>query len=208
MARPREYSDERILGGIYSALGKYGYAKLTLDNIAKEIEISPAALSKRFGSKKSMILFYLEAVNEGMSARFAELRHSQNASLQSLRTMFEDAVMKVDDPVMLANLTSVYIESVSDPELLERSRRRLRIIDETVHYFIGQALDHGELRSDNPEALARVLQSAIAGSLLIRLNDDTQPLKNWVEECFAVVLKSTPAAAPTGKEDPHARYPH
>ncbi|CAG9622316.1 TetR/AcrR family transcriptional regulator [Sutcliffiella rhizosphaerae] len=193
MARPREYSDERIFQGIHTALGKYGYAKLTLDTIAKEANISPASLSKRFGSKKNVLLFYMDTVINITSQSFAVTRSKPGSSLNAIKTLFIQSLGKVDDAKTLANITSLFIESVSDTDLLERSKQRLQLIDEEVQYFLQAAIKNGELINlTNHEVgtTARVLQAAIAGSLMIWLNDSSRTLEEWLDDCFDKILKT------------------
>lgn len=192
MARPREYSDDRIFQGIHLALGKYGYAKLTLDNIAKEINISPAALSKRFGSKKNLLLFYMDTVIKMTTHSFATTRSLPGSKLRALKSLLIQSLGKVEDVKTLANVTSLFIESVSDTDLLEYSQRRLQLIDVEVEYFLRAAIENGELLNcelDQVETTARVLQAAIAGSLMIWLNNSTQTLEQWLDDCFNLILK-------------------
>ncbi|XID94844.1 TetR/AcrR family transcriptional regulator [Paenibacillaceae bacterium WGS1546] len=191
MARPREYSDREIYQAIYSALGKYGYASLTLDNIAREIGISPAALSKRFGSKKNLLLCYMDMVIESTRLAFAERLVLPGPKLETLKSLLVRSLGQVGDAKSLANITSLFIESVSDPDLLERSRIRLQVIGDGVLLFIREAIENGELPnlgSDDAATTARVLQAAIAGSLLIWLNDPATSLESWLDDCFSVVL--------------------
>lgn len=191
MARPREYSDREIYQAIYSALGKYGYASLTLDNIAREVGISPAALSKRFGSKKNLLLRYMDMVIESTRLAFAERLSLPGPKLETLKLLLVPALGQVGDAKSLANITSLFIESVSDPDLLERSRIRMQVIDDGVQRFIREAIDSGELPSlgrNDAETTARVLQAAIAGSFMIWLNDPGISLESWLDDCFSIVL--------------------
>lgn len=191
MARPREYSDEQIFQGIHSALGNYGYAKLTLDNIAKEISISPATLSKRFGSKKKVLLFYMDTVIKITSQSFTATRSLPGSKLQALQSLLIQSLGKVEDVKTLANITSLFIESVSDVDLLECSQRRLQLIDIEVQYFLRAAIENGELMNfelHQVETTARVLQAAIAGSLMIWLNNSTRTLEQWLDDCFNAIL--------------------
>ncbi|MCZ8533719.1 TetR/AcrR family transcriptional regulator [Psychrobacillus psychrodurans] len=194
MSRPREYSAERIFQGIHSALSKYGYTKLTLDNIAKEIIISPAALSKRFGSKKNLLLFYMDTVIKLTTQSFVTSRSLSGSKLHALKSLLIQSLGKVEDAQTLANITSLFIESVSDMDFLEYSQRRLQLIDEEVQYFLRAAIEDGELLNielDQVETTARILQGAITGSLMIWLNNSTRTLEQWLDDCFNIILKQS-----------------
>lgn len=191
MVRPREYSDEQIFQGIHLALGKYGYAKLTLNNIAKEINISPAALSKRFGSKKKLLLFYMETVIQLTHKSFSTTRSLPGSKLQALKSLLIQSLGKVENAETLANITSLFLASVSDADLLECSQQRLHLIDTEVQYFLQAAIENGELanfKANQVERIARVLQASIAGSLMIWLNNSTQTLEQWLDDCFDAIL--------------------
>ncbi|MEK3979487.1 hypothetical protein MKY37_10465 [Psychrobacillus sp. FSL K6-2836] len=41
------------------------------------------------------------------------------------------------------------------------------------------------------ETTARILQGAIAGSLMIWLNDSTRTLEQWLDDCFNIILKQS-----------------
>jgi AcrR family transcriptional regulator len=188
MSRPRQYSDELIFTGVRQALSKYGYAKLTLANIAEEIDISPAALSKRFGSKKSLLLAYSDYVIQVSKQSFAEALRREGSALEALKGVFLQGMTMVDGPVSLANITSLYIEGVSDPDLLERSRLRLHIIDEGVRQLLHKAVDAGEIRKCDPALVSRVLQSAVGGAFMLWLKNTERTPEDWIDDCFKVIF--------------------
>ena len=188
MGRPREMTDEMVYQGVYRALTKTGYGGLTLYKIAAEIGLSPAALSKRFGSKKSLLLFYMDHVIAVTNEAFENRPLSVEGYIYTLESIFVDSVSQLGDPRTVANSTSLYLESNDDPELLERSRLRVQIIDRHVRSWLEQAVQAGELRLDDIGQVSDILQASISGSLLIWLKDPAKPLEKWVRDSFAIVL--------------------
>lgn len=188
MSRPREFSDELIFQGVDLALRKAGYSKLTLERIAQEINISPAALSKRFGSKQSLLYSYSDYVLQVIGHVFEEVQKQEEKHLDALKNIFLHSIGQVDTPQALANITSLYIEGLSDPGLKQRSRIRLQMIDEHVGKLLRQAVEAKELRNCDTEKVSRVLQSAVGGSLMIWIKEPERSLKEWINDCFEIVL--------------------
>ncbi|PTM58191.1 TetR/AcrR family transcriptional regulator [Desmospora activa] len=190
MSKPRQFSDERIFKGVYQALSKKGYANLTLAHIAQEIELSPAALSKRFGSKKGLLLAYSDHVIEMTKQTFAEAQSTSGSSLEALKNVFLQSMKTVGDPVSLANITSLYIEGVSDPDLLQRSCLRLQVIDDGVQQLLQSAIRGQEIKACDTALVSRVLQAAIGGSLMLWLKQSERTPDEWIDDCFEVVFAS------------------
>lgn len=125
---------------------------------------------------------------------FVTSRSVSGSKLHALKSLLIQSLGKVEDAQTLANITSLFIESVSDMDFLEYSQRRLQLIDEEVQYFLRAAIEDGELLNielDQVETTARILQGAIAGSLMIWLNNSTRTLEQWLDDCFNIILKQS-----------------
>src|SRR5688500_6504416 len=83
MARPRTVSDDEILMATIRAMSRLGPVKLTLADVAQEAKLSPAALVKRFGSKRALLLRVSQSASGGMAEAFAALR-ARRSSLDAL----------------------------------------------------------------------------------------------------------------------------
>lgn len=55
MSRPRTISDEEILNSVRDCALRFG-AQVTLDDVAKQLKVSPPALLKRFGSRQRLMV--------------------------------------------------------------------------------------------------------------------------------------------------------
>lgn len=188
MSRPREYPDQLIFQGVHQALSKTGYAKLTLERIATEIHISPAALSKRFGSKKSLLLAYSDAVIEQIKISFHQVQLQEKKPLKALAHIFLSSVKAVDSPQTLANITSLYVEGIADPDLLARSRTRLQLIDDQVRSLLNRAVEEGEIKPCDTAKVSRVLQAAVGGALMIWIKEPDRTLTAWTEDCMELII--------------------
>lgn len=190
MVRPREFQDEVIFHGVYRALCKKGYGQLALTDITHEMNISPAALMKRFGSKKNLLLAYSDYVIELTKQAFHDASLSDQSPIEALKTVFRDAVSHMKDPVELANHTSFYLEGTNDPDLLEKTRYRLQLIDEFTRRMLNQAITNNEIVPCDVARVSRVLQAAISGAMLIWIKESDRSLDELFDECFQVIFAS------------------
>lgn len=188
MVRPREFQDEAIFYGVYRALCKKGYGQATLTDITHEVDISPAALMKRFGSKKNLFLAYSDFVIELTRHAFQEASVSDCSRIDVLKVVFKHGVLHMKDPIELANHTSFYLEGTSDPDLLEKTRTRLLLIDEFTRQMLNQAIANKEIAECDVSMVSRVLQAAISGAMMIWIKEPSRTLDELFDECFQVVF--------------------
>ncbi|ETT40539.1 TetR/AcrR family transcriptional regulator [Paenibacillus sp. FSL R5-808] len=190
MVRPREFQDEAIFDGVYRALCKKGYGQVALTDITHEMHISPAALMKRFGSKKNMFLAYSDYVIELTRQSFHEASLSDQPRIDALKAVFKHSTSRMSHPVELANHTSFYLESTADPDLLEKTQYRLRLIDEFTRQMLNQAITNNEIIPCDVASLSRVLQAAISGAMLIWIKESNRSLDELFDESFDVIFAS------------------
>lgn len=188
MVRPREFQDEAIFYGVYRALCKKGYGQLALTDITHEINISPAALMKRFGSKKNLFLAYSDYVIEITRQSFQDASRSDQSRIDALKAVFKHSTSRMNHPVELANHTSFYLEGTADPDLLEKTRYRLRLIDEFTRQMLDQAITNREIMPCDVASVSRVLQAAISGAMLIWIKESERSLDELFDECFHVIF--------------------
>lgn len=188
MVRPREFEDEVIFYGVYRALCKKGYGQVTLTDITHEVDISPAALMKRFGSKKNLFLAYSDFVIELTRHAFQEASVSDRSRIDALKGVFKHGVLHMKDPIELANHTSFYLEGTSDPDLLEKTRSRLLLIDEFTRQMLNQAIANKEITDCDVSMVSRVLQAAISGAMMIWIKESNRTLDELFDECFQVIF--------------------
>ncbi|MCK0473256.1 TetR/AcrR family transcriptional regulator [Halalkalibacter sp. APA_J-10(15)] len=188
MARPREFANETIFYAVYQALCKKGMSKLTINDISNEGTISPAGLLKRFGSKKGILLAYSEFVVELTKKSFDE-SHKEDSSIHALKKIYKKAMKLADDPISLANHTSFYLESTSDPDLLKISKKRLDILDKGTQSLLNQAICQGEMKECDVNLISTVLQSSVGGAMLIWIRNPERTIEALIDDCFSVILK-------------------
>ncbi|GAA0377531.1 TetR/AcrR family transcriptional regulator [Bacillus horti] len=188
MARPKEFTDDRIFKGILAALGDLGYSKVTLSAVAKHVGISPAALIQRFSTKKELFLAFFDYLNDLSEQSLNDVKKHSSSSIAALREIALMWVVKNGDPIHCANIGSFYTDCISDPELREKAKKRLEIVDEGIQFFLNKGVDNGELLSCDVPKMSRILQSSITGALLLWATNSERQAEEWIQDCFDMVL--------------------
>ncbi|GAE29328.1 TetR/AcrR family transcriptional regulator [Alkalihalobacillus hemicellulosilyticus] len=189
MARPREFSNETIFYAVYLALCQKGISKLTINDISNEANISPAGLLKRFGSKKGILLAYSDFVVQLTKKSFDEALKKEESSINALKKIYKNAMKLADDPVSLANHASFYLESTSDPDLLQISKKRLDILDKGTQTLLKQAIAQGEIKKCDVNVISTVLQSSVGGAMLLWIRNPERTIEALIDDCFSVILR-------------------
>lgn len=168
MARPRTVSDERILMATIGAMARLGPVRLTLADVAGDVGLSPAALVKRFGSKRGLLLAVSRAGSVGIAESFAQLRAraraaSPLAALLDATTFLARHTRSAEE---LANHLAFLQVDVTDPEfrapMLVMSRATLA----GYRGLLDDAVARGELAPCDTRALARLVNTVVGGSLI------------------------------------------
>ena len=166
MARPRTVSDDQIIFAAIRAMSRLGPMKLTLADVADEANLSPAALVKRFGSKRGLLLAVSNAASGGMDEGFAQLRKAHASPLDALLEATTYLAKHTKSAEELANHLAFLQIDVTDPEfrkpMVEMSRATLA----GYETLLDDAIAKRELIACDTKALARALNAIVGGSLI------------------------------------------
>ncbi len=187
--RPRSYSDDLIFGSISNVLMNQGYDGLTLQRVADEAGLSPAILSKRFGSKSGMLLAYYGYVVDATKQYFAQLASQSIPPIDKLKKAFLAWHGPVMEPKAVANMTMLYLKLDLEPEFTAKSKERLNLIDDEVQRLLQEAMDRGDIRQGNVAGQSRVLQAAVTGAYMLWCKAGRGgSLEERIDECFEQIL--------------------
>lgn len=189
--RPQMYPDERIFESISIVLAKQGYEALTLQNIAGQAKLSPAILSKRFGSKKRMLLAYYDYLIALTERSFAGLSERSLPPVEALAEIFTQWYDFIKKPQEFANLTMLYLNLDIEPDFIEKSKKRLRVVDAEVQRILEEGIRRGEIQCVEVAEMSQVLQAAATGACLLWCRDEegTDP-RQRIELCLKMILEN------------------
>ena len=119
----KENIPDEILNATDKLLARYGYKKMTIDDIAQEVGIGKGTIYLYFASKEEIALSHIDRIIERMKARLREIARADAPPDERLREMLLTRVLFRFDSVQH------YTQSLNDlladlrPPLLARRRR-------------------------------------------------------------------------------------
>ena len=113
--RPRLASDADILAGALRAITRLGPARLTLNDVAREVGLSAAALVQRFGSKRQLLLAVAAQAPDGNEALFQMLRDTSPSHVDALLAMADCMAMMGSTPAEISNTLAFLQIDLTDP---------------------------------------------------------------------------------------------
>ena len=128
----REDIRDLILDAADRLLARYGYRKMTMDDLAQEVGIGKGTIYLHFPSKEEVVLSHVDRIVERLKVELQKIARGGGAPAARLRRMLVTRVMFRFDSVQH------YTESLSDllaalrPGLLAR---RARYFDEEAQIF-------------------------------------------------------------------------
>ena len=153
----REDIGDLILDGVETLLARYGYRKMTMEDLAQEVGIGKGTVYLHFPSKEELVLAHIDRIVDRLLERLREIRREPVAPRERLRRMLVCRVMFRFDSV------GHYTQSLND--LLSALRqsfllRRQRHFQKEIAVF-AEALDEGRaagaFRFDDAKATAQAL---------------------------------------------------
>ena len=187
--RPRTVSDEEILAATARTIGRVGPVRLTLADVGDEVGLSPATLLQRFGSKRGLLIALVKQSVDSVDRRFGEMRAASRSALDAVVAAASDMATHIRTPEELANNLAFFQIDLSDPEFHRLALEHSRRVRAGYRALLDEAMEAGELRSCDTEALASALQGIAAGSLLNWAIHRTGPLVAFVRADIGTLLK-------------------
>ena len=156
----REDIRDLILDATDRLLARYGYRKMTMDDLAQEVGIGKGTIYLHFPSKEEVVLSHVDRIVERLKGELAGLARGGGRPAARLRRMLVTRVMFRFDSVQH------YTESLSDllaalrPGLLARRRRHFEEEAEVLAEVLREGRHAGDFQFRDPRAAARTLLTA------------------------------------------------
>lgn len=162
--RAPKATDEEIFSAVALATSRVGPDRMTLEDVAREVDLTPSALVQRFGSKRELMLAAVRHWNEAGEDPIAGLRVRNPSAIATLRDYAACVAGGVEDPEAMANQLAMLQLDVADPEFRAEAARFFRGERATLRRWIEEAVREGALSEEaDPDALAEAVQTALAG---------------------------------------------
>lgn len=114
---------DAILDATDRMLARYGYKKMTIDDLAREVGIGKGSVYLHFESKQEIALSHIDRIVERLKTSLHATAQSKGAPEKKLRKMLIDRVMMRFDSVQHYTQSLNELLAQVRPQLLERRKR-------------------------------------------------------------------------------------
>src|SRR5689334_20519081 len=164
--RPRTVEDAEIFAATARAVGRLGPTRLTLADVAREAGLTAAALVHRFGSRRGLLLAFVEQAPSMVEDCFVAVRAAHASPLAALIAAATDMAEHVRSPEELVNSIAFLQIDLSDADFRKPALENSKQVLAGYEALIRDAIDAGELLECDVPRLARAIQAVSGGSLI------------------------------------------
>jgi AcrR family transcriptional regulator len=203
--RPRTIDDAGILEAAGRIISRHGPARFTLADVGGEVGLSAAALVRRFGSKRGLMLALARSARDGVDACFDAVRAVHTSPLAAMLAAGTEMTRYVKSPEEMSNHLAFLQTDLSDPDfyavMLENSRR---IVD-GYRRLLDEAVAARELVPCDTARLARAVDALAGGSLIAWAVHREGTAETWVRGDLDTLLQPYRSKARTSRSSRSSR---
>ena len=140
---------DAILDATERLLARYGYRKMTVEDIAREVGVGKGTIYLHFTSKEEIVLSHVDRIVERVKERLWAIAHSKETAAVRLRMMLLTRVLFRFDSIQHYTQSLDDLLAVLRPGLLAR---RAVYFDEEAQIFaqvLNEGRESGELQFDD-----------------------------------------------------------
>ena len=186
--RPRTVTDADILMAAGRVISTVGPTRLTLAQVGRGVGLSAAALVKRFGSKRGLLLALSRQAVESVDACFAAVRTAHPAPLEAFVAAALEMTRYVQTPEEVANHLAYLQIDLSDPDFYALMKENSARIEAGYRRLLNEAVQVGALAPCDTSRLARAVGAMVTGSLLGWAIDRRGTAEAFVRADLAMLL--------------------
>lgn len=186
---------ERLLEAALASFHRNGYAATTLDDIARQAEITRGAIQWHFGSKAELYNTLIRECYQEASEKMREIYQAPGTPLQKLRRTLVKWLSYTEEDVKFRTvLELIMLKTEVSPELASGIQEKVRGNQITINLFadlIRQGIEAGEFRPDvNPQVAASAAIGLVNGVTSTWLIDPGAfSLRDQAEETVDIFLR-------------------
>lgn len=179
---PKEAVKEAILDATDRLLARFGYKKMTVEDIAVEVGIGKGTIYLHFASKEEIVLSHVDRIVERVKHRLSDIARSDATAAERLRTMLMTRVLFRFDGIQH------YTQSLNDllaalrPGLMARRALYFEAEARIFAELLIAGRKSGEFDFEDENATARALLQATNGLLPYSLSTKELGERKEVEQ--------------------------
>ena len=197
--RERERRRQQIIVAAKRVFSERGFSKATMEDIAREAELSPGTLYLYFKNKDELYASLSLRILQYMNIRLEDVKKEKDSNPEAKIASIKEALYDVYqfDPLILVNMfhlqSSETLKNLSSPlldNISELSRNSLQILAE----IFASSPDANRLLTGQPHAVADIVWSLFTGVVLweeskLMIEDDKDYLKNTLDTAFEIFAR-------------------
>lgn len=151
---------EAILEATDRLLARYGYKKMTIDDLAAEVGIGKGSVYLHFSSKEEIALSHIDRIIERLKASLRTIADRRQPADLRLRAMLIERVLFRFDSVQHYTLSLNELLALLRPKLLERRKRYFAEEAQIFADVIAEGQSAGTLKPGDATDIAYTFLSA------------------------------------------------
>lgn len=185
---------EAVLQAARLLMERYGYKKMTIDDIASEVGIGKATLYGYFERKQDVALAVIDEYHQELQANWQNIAASDLTPSEKLRKMILERV------TYLFDISQRYRQSLDDclaalrPLVLSRRDSYNESESAIMAQVIKEGVEKSVFQCSEPEAVARIIFSCTSGLMPLNLSakelDSRDRVIEKTEQVTDLVLRS------------------
>jgi AcrR family transcriptional regulator len=196
--RERERRRQQIIVAAKRVFSERGFSKTTMEDIAREAELSPGTLYLYFKNKDELYASLSLRILQYMNIRLEDVKKEKDSEPTQKVASIKEALFDVYqfDPMILINMFHLQsgetLKNISSPlldNISELSRNSLQIL---ADIFAGSS-DRNTVLTRQPTAAADIVWSLFTGVVLWeegkRMLDDKNYLKDTLDIAFEIFAR-------------------
>jgi AcrR family transcriptional regulator len=184
---PKEAIKDSILDATDRLLARFGYRKMTVEDIAGEAGIGKGTIYLHFSSKEEVVLSHIDRIVDRLNSRLREIARSDATAAERLSQMLLTRVLFRFDSIQHYTQSLNDLLAVLRPRLLARRAQYFESEAQIFSEVLTSGRQSGELSFDDEHATAHALLQATNGLLPYSLSTTELGEREEVEQRTADV---------------------
>ena len=154
---------KQIINALRKLIIEFGSENVTVRRIAKEIGVSQGAIYRHFQSKRQILDFLIDYIEENLIGDI-ERNDPQSSTVIILETILKNHISAIEQRKGVSFLVVAEIISLGDKKLNRKIYEVLNNYIEHIKNILIRGIQSGELKSDfNPQMAATIFFGIIQG---------------------------------------------